>query len=73
MTKIKTLQIYEYGIITDLDNGDLSKVIFLAFYLYINEQEILDHYNIDYQRYYYLKSKQNYNSSIVSKDLIYHN
>ena len=53
----KTMKLFEYGPLIELENEDLSKLLFLAFSLDINEHELLGHYNIGYQRYSYNKKK----------------
>ena len=50
MTKKPIMKIYEYGKLPILENDDISKLIYLAFLLDINEQEILGNYNIEYQK-----------------------
>ena len=69
LTISQTLKLYEYGPLIELGNEDLSKLIFLAFYLVINLQEILGYYNIGYQRFFYYENKHIYNSLFVSKEL----
>ena len=49
MTKKPIMKIYEYGPLPKLENDDISKLIYLAFLLDINEQEILENYNMENQ------------------------
>ena len=41
----QTMKIYEYGPLIPLENKEVSKLISLTFFLNLNEQEILVHYN----------------------------
>jgi len=69
LTMRKTLKIYEFGGLNELENEDLSKLIFLAFCLDINEHEVLGHFNIGYQKYDYNNKNINYKSPIINKEL----
>ena len=67
LTMRQTMRIYEYGPILNLENNDLSKLIYLAFILDINEHEVLGHYNIGYQKY--SNETQKYDSPKIEKEL----
>ena len=69
LTERKIMKIYEYGLLEDLPNEDISKLISFAFLLNINEHEILGHYNIGYQTYNCSKKKEIYYSPKVDKTL----
>ena len=69
LTERKIMKIYEYGLLEDIKNEDISKLISFAFLLNINEHEILGHYNIGYQTYNCSKKKEIYYSPKVDKTL----
>ena len=69
LTERKIMKIYEYGLLEDIPNEDISKLISFAFLLNINEHEILGHYNIGYQTYNCSKKKEIYYSPKVDKTL----
>ena len=69
ITKRTIMKIYEYGPLINLENEDISKLIYLAFLLDINEHEILGHYNIEYQIFSHQGKNKKYQSPIIDKKL----
>ena len=67
--EMKIMKIYEYGLLIDLPNKDLSKLISFAFLLKINIHEILGYLNLDYQTYSNIKKEKIYFSPNKDKTL----
>ena len=70
LTNKQTMKIYEYGPLIPLENKEISKLISLAFFLNLNEQEILVHYNIGYQIFRNQEQKKEYDSPKVSNEFL---
>jgi len=68
LTNKQTMKIYEYGPLIPLENKEVSKLISLAFFLNLNEQEILVHYNIGYQIFRNQEQKKEYESPKISNE-----
>ena len=69
LTENKIMRIYEYGLLINLLNEDISKLISFAFLLKINVHEILGHFNEGYQTYSDTKMKKIYYSQNLNKTL----